>query len=265
MTSFLRLEALLHASPKTTLQSAAMLCHHQTPSIGAQRKAVIVETILKNIEHDEPAQVSVCEFVFGTITKPSIYAFLRSHGVAAALARCKKADLVAHVLADGRRNASAATASSEASRRSPSPPSGVMVPFTPTTKLHSRLAKKWCRLAKRSHKKACRRTASTIIKMTIDREMVSDYTQSIGDLWQIVLREVGHTLPKSSATMRAFFFTQVMKFYKTHRLVKKSALKDSTWCRRGSRKKRTRGTRDTMMEVLELGRTKKEDILSGPL
>ena len=113
---------------------------------------MIVEAILKNIENDEPAQVSVCEFVLATMTKQSIYDFLRSHGVTAALARSKKADLVAHMLADGRHNASAATASHEASRRSPSPPSRVMVAFTPMKKVRSRLNKRWRRLAKRSRK-----------------------------------------------------------------------------------------------------------------
>ena len=263
--AFLRLEQLLHASPKTTLQSATMLCCHQAPALGAQKKAVIVEAILKSIANNEAAQVSVCEFVLATMTKQSIYDFLRSHGVAAAIARCKKADLVAHVLADGRHNASAASASSEASRRSPSPPSRVMVAFTPITKLQSRLSKRWCRLAKRSHKKTCRRTASKIIKTTIHREMVSDYTQSIGDLWRIVLREVEHTLPQSSATMRAFFFTQVMKFYQRYRLVENKASKQATWSRRGGRRKRTRGTKDQMMEFLERERMKKEEVLSGPL
>ena len=95
--------------------------------------------------------------------------------------------------------------------------------------------------------------------------MVSDYTQSIGDLWEIVLREVEHTLPQSSSTMRAFFFSQVMKFYREYRLVVRKASKDAKWCRRGACRKRSRGTRDTMMEFLELERMKKEDILSGPL
>ncbi len=91
--------------------------------------------------------------------------------------------------------------------------------------------------------------------------------QTIDDLWRAVLREVGSSMQRDSATMPAFFCAQIMRFYKIHRLMKKGPNKGK-WCRRRCRRNTKRcGTaaKDKMLRFMEREQMRKEDILSGPL
>ena len=41
--------------------------------------------------------------------------------------------------------------------------------------------------------------------------MNDDYTQSINNLWTVVLKEAASIMPRDSASMRAFFFAQIIE------------------------------------------------------
>ena len=94
--------------------------------------------------------------------------------------------------------------------------------------------------------------------------MNDDYTQSINDLWIVVLKEAASIMPRDSASMRAFFFAQIMKFCKKYRLAKNNKTKEMMWCRVRCRRQNKRGTKEGMLQLLEGNERKRKTSSRDP-
>ena len=262
---------LLQDTRRATLLTASLWCHPtQRAWLAKQRKAAVEASIIERTGNPE-VRAMVCHAVLDTMVKADIVAFIRRHCITAAVSRYNRVQLAEFILSDATSGPKAVPVACKArlrsspldgnSGRGPTLPSTDVVEVGPSKPIRARMHKKWMRLARKAYKLEVRKKASKLIREIIHDQMVKDPTQSIGDLWCVVAKKLGH---KAQSSTRIFFHDQIMKFYKKNRYV---ATKQ-TWLRRRVRRDRhVHRARDKQLALqhMELHWMRTEDVLSGPL
>ena len=205
-------EALLRECSKLSLQVAAMACFVEHTRLSKMKKADIVINLLQCISEIPGDRTKAGTAVLDTMKKNDIQRFLCGQGVSGVW-KLRRDQLVAITLG-GPVPARVPETSPPACAASAC---DVIVEAAPVQSKRARLGRKWSRMARKMNKFEKRKAASDVIKRVIKRQMhMTDPSQTVGDLWGVVVCEVSDAVSSESTSLRQFFHAQVMKFFRLH-------------------------------------------------
>ena len=267
---------LINDCGKPLLLVASMLVSVDSKSMSRKRKTDICRELIDATVDDRCARHRVCSAVVDATHKSHTVEFLKRNCVTG-VSRLTKAQLVEMILGDEPNRqrmplskgtetnmpANSVSGGLGGSASVPAAPCDVIVEVGSRGCLRKKLNAKWVKLARKKLDRQAREEASKVIIHTIRSEIPRNPAQTIHGLWEIVVRDVGDRMHRDSATMRCFFYQQLMKFYKIHKFTMRRHHKTMAWVRRKEKKKFCRdANKERMLRHMNREHMKREDILS---